>query len=1436
MSTLSLPRNGAVKSLFITSLLLLQLLIFTPPVSATGGSINNFSGGFSEKPISLSGGSASMNIGVDSPRNVTFTQATFDIMYDSQDNSPGEVWLDVNEDGLREWSWNGTGMGDLGDQQVFTTGTSSSTAHLSANSTSSLGWYLPSLATLQTSDINLTFSADVGGFWQTGALFDLAATNVDSDPAVEVVFISPTPNGSSNSSTWIGVSEWDSVATDMTAPIWYETCENSTSLRFADVNNDSIMDIGTVDFNANMICLHLSNSTNGGFDPVSNISLPVDLVGVEMADMSGDGMADLVSAHASGDINMRTWDSATSTFSANVSQMVEGNGSLGMPATLTNLLVEEFYGIGNGYSAITFDNSGYATTWNWSASSWVNMVQHFDGMNRDLLVNDFNNDGYLDILGSTDFSTTLSLFNGTAWNTSDLGTMLITNATISDYNSDGFDDLLVPNPGTFDGQDNTIAGSISIRPINGTSFGNLSSTTLLPWTYPQTIVIADLDGDGLEEQIISAGESSRGFFAGAYHDVAMDLNSDGTDEVTISGYSGDGSAGVEPIYWRDTMNTVQQNIAPELAALASHNTSFGNSISHITPLLSSSGAGIVSLSDLQMKYDVTLTVDVNPYLSQNLTNVLNQNMQPGNSSLTFYISLPINSTKSGSLLAKNFIAEWIPGAPSISLPHPPTMSLYSLTSSSVELTWESPVDWGVSFVSFQVFRTTSGGTFDLLQPIQTSPVNFSIDTNVVIGMSYDYVVRVVLLYGVTSNFSSTVSVTIPYPSPPSPVQNVSVADVANDSGGNLLISWNASAESLSSFKIYVHSQNFSTVSNLGEVISVSSSVTSVSVSTFSSILDSTGNESTPSGNLQNGIQYWAAVVGSNTYGNQTNSVSPSGPAIPRNDTTLSSSLALNLTITNGIGEGGNIVTSSSLLSLIVSLDIEGTPAPLGADVSVKLSLGGQDLFFNGTTDVNGEWQPFNGITWDLINPTIIYSGEVTITTSFSGIIGDESTQTVGSSQNSQSFVSGMLASIQANPSTIAVDASGNAIINLNLVATSPSLQLLLDGQNIAWEAGNGSQVALVTGNSIVGNGGSAIANILIPGGGWFRATVDPLPNWLVLSGGGQADVTILPYSTGGGNENTSTPTEIIPLNLTCGSWELSNDASIIADELQCTILNSNSFSISLDWSTSSWVFPSELDINPSVLTIDLEAGASTNFELSSNILNDLSTPAGSLVIQLSTSTSAIGFSIPDLIYIYDLSITIIDDLDGQDVPNQNNTDNSSSGNSTIVVDDESSSNALIFIIGIVALIAIAGIVLVIIKSRPEDEDWDEDDLEYDDPQSNLSTPNDDLLPANRPLDEVKPKKRSKPKPIVVESISEEEVGEEDPFDISRKSDKWDTSTQYTESDDLVQENDEWNEEPPSEEQDEGISTDEDGTEWYEDEVGVWWYRTIEMKDWAEFEE
>ena len=66
---------------------------------------------------------------------------------------------------------------------------------------------------------------------------------------------------------------------------------------------------------------------------------------------------------------------------------------------------------------------------------------------------------------------------------------------------------------------------------------NSTSTSFTPHTSPRDIVFADLDGEGLDEQIVAAGEASPGLFIGAWHSLEWDLEGDGTNEMAMSGYA-----------------------------------------------------------------------------------------------------------------------------------------------------------------------------------------------------------------------------------------------------------------------------------------------------------------------------------------------------------------------------------------------------------------------------------------------------------------------------------------------------------------------------------------------------------------------------------------------------------------------------------------------------------------------------------------------------------------------------------------------------------------------------------------------------------------------------------------------------------------------------------------------------------------------------------
>jgi hypothetical protein len=82
--------------------------------------------------------------------------------------------------------------------------------------------------------------------------------------------------------------------------------------------------------------------------------------------------------------------------------------------------------------------------------------------------------------------------------------------------------------------------------------------------------------------------------------------------------------------------------------------------------------------------------------------------------------------------------------------------------------------------------------------------------------------------------------------------------------------------------------------------------------------------------------------------------------------------------------------------------------------------------------------------------------------------------------------------------------------------------------------------------------------------------------------------------------------------------------------------------------------------------------------------------------------------------------------------------------------------------------------------------------------------------------------------------------DEDEEELYEEYDSYDNVSEgeYDEPDTL---SDNYVEEEIQSESDEGesepnISVDEDGTEWWEDDQGVWWYRSADMDDWEVWED
>ena len=164
------------------------------------------------------------------------------------------------------------------------------------------------------------------------------------------------------------------------------------------------------------------------------------------------------------------------------------------------------------------------------------------------------------------------------------------------------------------------------------------------------------------------------------------------------------------------------------------------------------------------------------------------------------------------------------------------------------------------------------------------------------------------------------------------------------------------------------------------------------------------------------------------------------------------------------------------------------------------------------------------------------------------------------------------------------------------------------------------------------------------------------------------------------------------------------------------------------------------------------------------------------------------------------------------IPEDNNTENQTSTST------QESSNSTVLIIGTIVGIAVIGmVVFIILRVRNSDlEDWNEDDLDME-PEvevDRISKP----LPVGVALDEFQDKTivdESPDRPDVISDFEEDSYYEEN---VQEYEEEYEEEYQESSNDDS------------------GITIDEHGTEWYEDEVGVWWYRDPGEEDWSEFVE
>ena len=1415
-------------SFLLVLLLLLQTVALMPAAAnPTSGTVSTFNGGQASPTLTLTGGQIDTSLGIEVPRNVTFDSASFLVSARDEVATPGQVYIDIGQDGVKEWAFEGPGYGDLGHQNSFFNGNASVDFH-STGMVSSPPIFLPFGASIDTAEVNASFAPDVnGGLLPIGAVNDYTSGDVDNDTLPEVVVLS-SDSATTSFNAALMIVDWTSNA-GLNTSSWVQTCAGSSEVATGDFNGDGHDDLVAFAYGSDLACVHIMNASTGAIGAAQGISLYSNSISASVGDFDLDGYADLVSIHTGGTFALRTYNSKTSSFAANLTQSVNMNNSAN-PTTLVSMVSGHFAANSTVFSVVVTDLFGHSTPLGWINGSGISEnPNHFDGLESDIIAGDIDGDGDIDFIGSNQMGYTVAQNDGSQWNTTDhLTTVQLNNASVFDHDGDGLASLVVPFGGSSDGSALTVEGNLTAYALNSTAVG-ASTSVVQPWSIPTNVKAIDMNGDGVVEHIVAAGELSSGLFIASWQHVTMDIDDDGQDDLGVEGYAGDAAYGMEPLYILDPLGNMTSRLSPLMNALPYNADGYGVRLSSVNFAFTNTADGTFNLSSMDIGYDADFIVENNPFSAGNLTNIINQQQTAGVGN--FVVTLPVNSTLSGVFSVSGLVAQYSPGAPNISLPPTPVVSVTELTSDRVQLEWQDMIEFGDDLIEFEVFRAAPGVSFDLTSPYTTSGANTTVDGDVEHGTSYVYGVRSLHSYGVTSNMSSPLTVTVPFPAPPAAVAGFNFVDTPGDEGGSLDFSWNISIDGAVEYGVYLETQAIEAIDALQPIATIEHS-TENQIMVLSTVDEGL--------TIIDGTDYYAAVVAFDEYGNATTSFSALGPVISLNNSQRTALIEYDLSTSSTYEDGGFGLSALDSLHLNITLTADGVPLE-GELVSLTIEASGVDVELSGTTNSSGVWQAIEAedLT-ELGGPFITFFDSASMTIEYLGTTGSPTMQPVGPANLTLQGLGLLRADITTQGTQLNLDDEGVFDLEVNIVAELPTQNTYLEGLVYTWEQKDASGNVTSTGDvevkggQIILSGTANATDTLVLTSDASKSWIVPSMNPLMFTFTGGPDTGSNQTTGGNGTNDTNTtqeptfPDVTLPGAVDCGTatypWiDDGTDASIM-----CTITNPNSFDVFLGF---SWkvtpttpppvTFEAPFGVGSApIITISAEDSVQVEFSPVRNGPSDGLFPGiqgvGYVVFfscsELGGTNQCDSMTTPTASTEGELQWTL-GEAPEVDTPVDTDSDGTK-GNAPLIIGS---------IIGILALIAGGAGVILLRKSDDEEDDWyaeSIDDVEpeiIEKPTKPTSKSLDQLHNEGRSLDDIEGPKDHRP------SLFDE-------FDNNTVE-----SYDETEVEDLEEalEDEETSEEG---EEDDGISVDENGTEWWEDEEGVWWYREEGWEDWAVWED
>lgn len=1301
---------------------------------------------------------------------------------------------------------------------------------------------LPKNASLQTSQMNVTYTPNIEAqFVQVGSIQQMEMGDSNGDSMTDA-FVFSTQNYSTGVGTGFAVVESNSTTMTYSLSNWTATCQTSERIRTADMNNDSFDDVITFEqFNETM-CIHYYNSTTATYDAYFTVNITTQPIDVQLRDLNGDNYSDFISVHGflgNGVVAVNTFDARTNSSKLGATADIYKWNFWDGRAEMRSLYVGEFFAPNRTQTIILVsddENDATELTYDATTKTLNPNVNKFRNLSELSVPGDVDGDGDIDFITPKTMGSNILVNNGQTWTQVQTNDQIFTdNATIADHDNDGLPSFFLPDPGFADNDPLTLDGDIGFRSIGVSGVGIPTLNPLTPWSQPRDIYFDDVDGDGLMEQFILAGEVTQGIFIGSWHNLSLDVDVDSNIDLYVEGYSSSTLSNIGVLTLSDTNDIIRDALSPRIPAYPGLSDGYGIEMVNNMMSISSNSNGLANLTDLDIAYDIVFRVATSPGTIGSLSNSLNQQMLPGTGSFT--VSLPVETSKAGSFDVTSFSGNYTPGAPNLALPPTPIVSVESITENHVTIEWQPLSAYGSDLQSFQIFKMSSTTNYDWTTPhdIVIGSNNYT-DTQVDIGSTYGYVVRSTHTFGVISNLSQSLSVTIPYPAAPESATNVQLLDLDVSSETNpLRASWTPSVDSfVEEYLVYVSNTSLDSSSEsvveftseknfkLGDrtylpIATLTNSTTSYDFSVMSDYIDSSG--SVTGSSILDASQYWVAIAAVDIYNNVSLPLPFAGPTMSFNNTYLQS----NLDITVTTGNPDQYLVSTQPLKIEISASVEdgnGVSPIENAQITLAITVGNEVTDLIGTTDANGEWVPIDASS--LNEPSLptaflefssTYGETLSLSATMSAIETTDVQPILGTSTHLN--LSSGIDALLSGPTSITKDSNDAIDLNITLTATDVNdiaQQNSLEGTPIHWTAFNESDVAINSGTETISLGKIRLVsefenatyiqfNVSMNDRNWFGTVFHT-----TLLNAYVDDSTDNETNTNT-TEPEWVPSVLLPATVSCESPTILTNKKMNTDPIECQVINPNPFRISVELTATD--VPALFNKPPTV-TIEANGTGIISFE-----------PTYDQIWNAQKDESVVktlGFSIyttsPDYNSLQpQMTSDTVDWTASLDVPVDPTTTDG---------DDKESSNTLLYggIGGVLLVLVILGYVML---NRRAGAGFDDDEFygEEDDFPMEKEEPA-PAIPEGRPLNEFEDK-----------TINVE------PEIIERPGDSLISELSGNDSTDAIEKHEEAEPEESAEEsveEDDGISVDEYGTEWWEDENGTWWYREEGAEDWSEFTE